>query len=133
MEQISTCSFKEFVNSGFACLNGDYDSKTGILTIANPGCKITVGTLYRGEVFSDLHSFYLRGPSGRWIKKMEISDEQALDDFEVQYFKGDESEGPGFIRFTNGNQKFDFYLTPSQIDTIDEAIYFGDSDYFPGI
>ena len=128
MDYLAECTFKEFVNSPFFDEFCTSDREGGDALISDKE-KIALCTDDCGYGHY-LHSFYKKGPSGRWVKKGEFSDEQISDDGYVQ-LKGGYNGAPKSIDIFIGSFEFEFVLTYDMVNAFRTAYQYGDDGYFP--
>jgi len=131
MAELGFCSFNEFWGSGFMYEYISQD-KDGNNSLATPGAKIIFGTVEDDLYGQDgLHTFYKKG-SQRWVKKLEVSDQQLLDDCQVVLLGDNKYNKPESILFEFSHDSFEFPLTNHMIEEIEFAKENGDRDFFPG-
>ena len=133
MLELGSCSFKEFINSGF-CNDFITTDKDGNEVLETPGAKIVFSVEIDDEdMFGDnyLHYFYKKGPQ-RWVKKLEASDQQLIDDCTVVLMGSKKDQSPESILFDFYYNSFEYPLTNEMIDAVKEAVEYKITDYFPG-
>ena len=128
MKVLAETSFREFVHCPF--FEDFYtEDKEGRDVFEAPGAKIVLCTEDCGYG-QYLHAFYRKSPSGRWIKKLEFSDEQ-LEDAVVRLI-GDEKTGdPDYLLFIIGSAEFEFVLTNDMAESLKQMLDDGFGYYFP--
>lgn len=116
MAKLCEMSFKEFWWSMFVEDNGEETENKGWI-LQSPESKIvdsSDGAFYGQDC---LVSFYKKGAQ-RWIKKMEKSSEQLMDDCTVYLYSEDRSGLPSYFKIDCGNDSFDFVLSDRQLQWI---------------
>ncbi len=118
MTKLCEMSFKEFWDSMFVEDNGDVNEDKGWI-LQSPESKIVDtsddGYYDYGQGF--LVSFYKKGAQ-RWVKKMEKSSEQLVEDGTVSLIGEDRTGLPSYFRIDCGNDSFDFVLSDRQLQWI---------------
>ena len=126
----SECSFVDFIFSNFCDQFTKGDKGTYILE--GDGTKIVEvhsdeDNAYCYGCFDVLYDFYKKGAQ-RWVKKLELSNDQARCDCEVT-LEGDEY--PEVVVFDLTYDRFEFKLTEDMIKELKFVYEENIGDYFP--
>ena len=116
MAKLCELSFKEFWWSMFVEDNGEENGKEGWI-LQSRESKIVDNSddgLYSQD---HLISFYKKG-AHKWVKKMEKSSEQLIDDCTVYLIGEDRTGLPSYFKIDCGNDSFDFVLNDRQLQWI---------------
>ena len=127
MRVLSNCSFREFDCSDFASEFIKEDDK-GRMSFTSEISKLVFCTdeCCFGQY---LHTFYDKG-NKRWIKRLDLSDEQLFDDCMV-YLMGDAFDNPEEIVMEVGISLFRFPLSEDMKKSLNESRVFEIENYFP--
>ena len=126
------CSFTDLIFSDFYTQFEKNDGK-GTHTLEGDGTKIVEihsgyeDTPFCYGCFDVLYDFYKKG-SQRWVKKLELSNDQARYDCEVT-LEGDEY--PEVLVFDLTYDRFEFKLTEDMIKELKFVYEENIEDYFP--
>lgn len=128
MKVLTTCDFGEFYSSDFFSefSRVDYDKNETIFE-SKESKMVSREEREMFDIFFII-SFYKRGKE-RWVKKEEISYEQALYDCEVMLI-GDNDGTPTSIIFGVG---FEFILSPEMVRALQDAMEYDAEGYYPNL
>ena len=129
MNVIAECSFREFNGSPFLEEFGKMN-EDGSFVFETPGVKMVLG-IEEYDYGHCISAFYRRSPSGRWIKKLEVSDDQLFDDCTVYLMGDNQTEDPEAILFDMGSTTFEYTLTNDMVRALRQAYEDSIQDYFP--
>ena len=128
---IAECSFREFYFSPFA--DQFVQRENGNYVFGAAGAKMvelpSEGSIYDNDT---IFVFYRKSPQ-RWVKKLEVSDQQMAADCNVSLMGDGQTGDPESIIFDVGYSLFEFVLTDEMIKELRfaEQEKFID-EYFPG-
>lgn len=126
------CSFRSFYFSEFADQFVKQDGDTYIFE--SPKAKmIEIRDRYSGaSVWDDdtMFIFYKKGPQ-RWVKKLEVSEQQISYGYCTVTLEGEQADEPEFIVFDMGYDKFEFPLSEEMIKELKFVYEEKIRDYFP--
>jgi len=126
---IAECSFREFYFSPFADQfvkkeNDNYVFNADGTKMVEMPCE---GSMYDNDA---IFLFYKKGPQ-RWVKKLEVSDQQMAADCNVLLMGDGLTGDPEVIVFDVGYALFEFNLTDEMIKELRFAYEENIDDYFP--